>query len=108
MIPQLSAISITDFRSIRGSVTIPLDAPVVLMHGPNGGGKTSVFSALELALTGEVLAMRRTDPDYQTHLRNRDASYGKIVLTETGISGTEERDPRRNQRPQLGAGQRTG
>jgi len=92
MIPKLSTISITDFRSIRGSVTIPLDAPVVLMHGPNGGGKTSVLSALELALTGEVLAMRRTDSDYQTHLRNRDASYGKIVLTETGISDTEARD----------------
>jgi exonuclease SbcC len=92
MIPQLNSISVTDFRSIRGSVTIPLDSPVVLIHGPNGAGKTSVLSALELALTGEVLAMRRTDPDYQTHLRNRDASYGKIILTETGIGRTETQD----------------
>jgi len=92
MTPQLNAISLADFRSIRGVVTIPLDAPVVLIHGPNGSGKTSVLSALELALTGEVLAMRRTDPDYRIHLRNRDALFGKIVLTETGISSTEARD----------------
>src|ERR1039458_1255084 len=90
MIPQLNAISVTDFRSLRGTVTVPLDAPVVLIHGPNGAGKTSVLSALELALTGEVLDMRRTDPGYQTYLQNRDAGYGKIVLTGTGIGAIEE------------------
>ena len=82
MIPQLNAISITDFRSLRGNVIVPLDAPVVLIHGPNGAGKTSVLSALELVLTGQVLEMRRTDPGYQAHLKNRDAAYGKIVLTD--------------------------
>jgi len=76
--PLLNAISVTDFRSLRGTVTVPLDAPVVLIHGPNGAGKTSVLSALELALTGEALDMRRTDPGYQAHLQNRDAEYGKI------------------------------
>ena len=85
MSPQLNAISVTDFRSLRGTVTIPLDAPVVLIHGPNGAGKTSVLSALEFALTGEILAMRRTDPNYQAHLKNRDAEDTRIVLTGSGL-----------------------
>jgi len=89
MIPQLNAISITDFRSLRGNVIVPLDAPVVLIHGPNGAGKTSVLSALELVLTGQVLEMRRTDPGYQAHLKNRDAAYGKIVLTGLGNGAAE-------------------
>jgi exonuclease SbcC len=92
MMTQLSAISVTDFRSLRGTVNIPLDAPVVLIHGPNGAGKTSVLSALELALTGEVLAMRRTDPGYRAHLQNRDADHGRIVLTGAGLGHPDAQD----------------
>jgi exonuclease SbcC len=92
MIPDLIAISITDFRSLRGTVNIPLNAPVVLIHAQNGGGKTSVLSALDLALTGEVSAMRRTDPGYRAHLQNRGAAYGKIVLTGAGLATVESKD----------------
>ena len=42
----LKSISVTDFRSIRGTLSIPLDAPVILVHGQNGTGKTSLLSAL--------------------------------------------------------------
>src|ERR1017187_4701497 len=90
MMPQLNSISVTDFRSLRGTITVPLDAPVVLIHGPNGAGKTSVLAALELVLTGEVLEMRRTDPGYQAHLRNRDAKYSKVVLNGTGVGAEEQ------------------
>lgn len=90
MMPQLNSISVTDFRSLRGTITVPLDAPVVLIHGPNGAGKTSVLAALELVLTGEVLEMRRTDPGYQAHLRNRDAEYSKVVLNGTGVGAEEQ------------------
>src|SRR5689334_19337475 len=91
MIPELNSVAITDFRSIRGSITIPFDAPVVLLHGPNGAGKTSILSALELALTGEILAMRRTDSNYKSHLKHREAPLGRIALTSSGISGMESR-----------------
>lgn len=37
---DLRSITITDFRSINGQVTIPLDAPIVLIHGVNGAGKS--------------------------------------------------------------------
>ena len=37
----LRSISILDFRCLEGTTEIPLDAPIVLIHGPNGTGKTS-------------------------------------------------------------------
>jgi exonuclease SbcC len=37
---------VSDFRRIEGTRELPFDAPVVLIHGPNGTGKTSVLSAL--------------------------------------------------------------
>lgn len=86
MEPRLTQISIKDFRSIRGEVTIPLDAPIVLVHGPNGAGKTSLMSALELALTGEVGALRRSDEDVHRHLTNRYADSSRIKLSVDGIS----------------------
>ena len=49
MIPSLKSITVTNFRSIKGAVKVPLDAPVVLMYGQNGAGKTSILSAIELA-----------------------------------------------------------
>lgn len=54
MTPRLKSVTVTDFRSIRGTVTVPLDSPVVLIHGQNGSGKTSLLSAIELGLTGKL------------------------------------------------------
>jgi exonuclease SbcC len=82
---QLKSISVTDFRSIRGSVTVPLDAPVVLIHGQNGSGKTSLLSAIELGLTGHVPSLARVDPDYVGHLVHKSAPNGRIVLEATQI-----------------------
>lgn len=59
---------VSDFRRIEGTREFPLDAPVVLIHGPNGTGKTSVLSALELALTGEIRSMARHSEHYRAHL----------------------------------------
>ena len=86
MSPHLNSITISNFRSLRGTVTVPLNAPVVLIHGPNGAGKTSVLSAIELALTGEIQAMLRTDTNYRFHLLHRNADFGSIGLTTSGLS----------------------
>ena len=86
MNPSLSSVSISNFRSIRGTITIPLNAPVILVHGPNGAGKTSVLSAIELALTGEILAMQGADPNYLEHLVHRGAEYSRIILDGAGLS----------------------
>ncbi|MEZ0357987.1 AAA family ATPase [Mycobacterium sp. SA01] len=59
---------VSDFRRIEGTRELPFDAPVVLIHGPNGTGKTSILSALELALTGQIRSMERQSDRYRAHL----------------------------------------
>lgn len=81
----LQSIDIRDFRSIRGKIHAPLDAKVVLVHGENGAGKTSLLSAIELALTGKVQSLERADPGYENQLLHRSAAKGSILLqTITG------------------------
>lgn len=81
--------ALSNFRSIKGVVSIPLDAPIVLLHGLNGAGKTSVLSALELALTGDVATLRRQDNDYVRHLVHQGAGTATLEVT-----GTEAGKPR--------------
>lgn len=70
---RLTQAQISDFRSIRGNITVPLNAPVVLVHGPNGSGKTSLLSAIELGLTGKVSSLLRYDEHYAKDLVHVDA-----------------------------------
>ncbi|KQZ72687.1 hypothetical protein ASE06_09365 [Sphingopyxis sp. Root214] len=81
---MLTELVVTNFRSIRGTISVPLDAPIVLIHGPNGAGKTSIATALEIALTGDVAALRRSDDNVQAHLVNRHAEVAEISLKVSG------------------------
>lgn len=76
----LQELEVLNFRSIRGRVIVPLDAQVILVHGENGAGKTSLLSALELALTGNVQALRRADPNFVTQLLHRSATEGSVQV----------------------------
>ncbi|WP_421407422.1 AAA family ATPase [Agrobacterium tumefaciens] len=82
---QLKSITLTNFRSIRGSITVPLDAPIVLVHGQNGAGKTSLLSGIELALTGAIASLERVDPDYASHLVHKDAKSANVQIHTTGL-----------------------
>ncbi len=86
MNPRMKSLSIQNFRSIRGSVVIPLDAQVVLVHGTNGMGKTSVLSAIELGLTGSIahLGDQSKYYDFLTHI---DTEGGSIQLALEGMDG---------------------
>ena len=104
---RLKSVTLTNFRSIRGSISVPLDAPIVLVHGHNGAGKTSLLSGIELALTGSVSSLHRVDPDYASHLVHKDAKSASVqiqtnglavnqadfVVEEKGISGAALLDP---------------
>lgn len=81
----LRSISISDFRRIEGTRVFPLDAPIVLLHGQNGAGKTSVLSALELALTGEIRSMRRHDPRYTAHLPFHGREFATLSVTVSDL-----------------------
>lgn len=82
---RLTSISLTDFRSIRGTVYTSLDAPVVLIHGSNGAGKTSVLSGIELALTGGIPSLARVEPEYLKHLVHKQARRATVKLETTGF-----------------------
>lgn len=86
----LIGLEVTNFRSIRGHVYAPLDAQVVLIHGENGAGKTSLLSAIEYGLTGNVQALHRLDPEYTNHLLHRTATHGSVEVTTTR-DGQEEK-----------------
>lgn len=80
---RLKNLVVENFRSLRGKVVIPLDAQVVLIHGTNGMGKTSVLSALELGLTGKIAHLAAEGPRYQSYLTTLDTGGGSISLTTT-------------------------
>ena len=80
---RLKNLTIKNFRSIRGQVDIPLDAQVVLIHGTNGMGKTSVLSAIELGLTGRIAHLATNGPRYQSYLTTLDSEGGSIELSTT-------------------------
>lgn len=69
---------VSDFRCIEGTREVPFDAQVVLIHGPNGTGKTSILSALELALTGGIRSMERQSDRYRAHLPFFGQSYATV------------------------------
>lgn len=85
MNPRLKSLSIQNFRSIRGSVVIPLDAQVVLVHGTNGMGKTSLMSAIELGLTGSI-AHLDDQSKYHDFLTHIDTDGGSIQLAVEGMN----------------------
>ena len=86
----LRSLDISNFRSIRGQIHAPLDAKVILVHGENGSGKTSLLTAIEFALTGMVQSLERADPSYKKQLLYRSASEGSVLLKV--LAGTAEQN----------------
>ena len=58
---KLTSVTITGFRGFADSQAFDLSADVVLVHGPNGSGKTSLFDAVLWAITG-TLERLKADP----------------------------------------------
>jgi len=83
---QLKSLTVSNFRSIRGSINVPLNAPVVLIHGQNGSGKTSMLAAVELALTGAVPSLERIDPRYRDQLLHKECKHGSVKVEVAGLA----------------------
>jgi len=63
-----------------------MDSPVVLIHGRNGAGKTSLLTAMELGLTGNLASLSRLDPQLREHLVHKEAVSKKASVT-VGVHG---------------------
>jgi exonuclease SbcC len=85
MMPRIKSLTVRDFRSIHGSITIPMDSPVVLIHGRNGAGKTSLLSAMELGLTGKVSSFDRLNTNLREHLVHKQAKTASVSLCVDGL-----------------------
>ncbi len=70
MIDRLLSLELKNFRGYRDAVKVPLDADVVLIHGPNGCGKSSLLQALEFAVTGDVSDLSPFEDSYPRCLQN--------------------------------------
>ena len=90
MTPVLKSVTVSNFRSIKGTVTIPLDASVVLIQGQNGVGKTSILSAIEIGLTGHAPSLARIDPEFASHLVHKQADEGRIAVTMDTSNGASK------------------
>lgn len=65
-----------------------MDSPVVLIHGRNGAGKTSLLTAMELGLTGNLASLSRLDPQLREHLVHKEAVSEKASVS-IGIKGLD-------------------
>ena len=51
---RFESIRVQDFRAYRRPQTFHLGADVTVLYGPNGFGKTSLFDAIDFAVTGDI------------------------------------------------------
>lgn len=56
---RLTGLTINGFRGFNRSTHLNFDASAVLLHGPNGSGKTSVFDALQWLMLGDIPRLHR-------------------------------------------------
>lgn len=90
---RLTSLAVRDFRSIRGPISVSLDAPAVLIHGPNGTGKTSLLSAIELGLTGAVPSLARFDPEHLAYLPHKlGTGPAQITIAAGSRNGDAQAD----------------
>lgn len=89
MIQRLKKIEVERFRAYRSPTTINLDGNVVLIHGRNGSGKTSLMAAIEYAVTGSVAHLSRFASDYPNVLQHHGADDPAAVRLWATTSGEE-------------------
>lgn len=93
---KIKKIRIFNFK-IFDSIEIDLrDSDVVVFDGPNGFGKTSVFDAVELLLTGQIsrLIRKKKDVDLRrtfednllVHNQDHEETYVKAEILLNGVS----------------------
>jgi exonuclease SbcC len=87
VIKSILSIKLEGFRSYSGTRDVPLDSEIVLLHGPNGSGKTSFLSGLEAAISGKVQDLAKFESDYPrslVHVGSQSANVSVTYVNEQG------------------------
>ncbi len=93
---RVTELTVEGFRAYKDAQTFDLDASVVVLYGPNGLGKTSLFDAIDYGATGRIGRLcrnRRSATDFAriaTHLDKTPGS-GSVTL---GVRSTDPKAPR--------------
>lgn len=85
---KIKSLKICGFRGFSGETFFRFnDAKVILLYGPNGHGKTSVFDAIEWALSGEIHRFNQaTDERNRTRfIRNMHTDQSKKTYIEVEL-----------------------
>ncbi len=91
MIRRLKKLEVENFRAFGGHHSpVDLDADVVLIHGRNGSGKTSLLAAIEYAVTGHVEHLSRFESDYPDVLRHHGSDGAAKVRLWADLEGAGE------------------
>lgn len=67
---RLKTLDIDNFRGIGRKISLNLDADIIVIYGPNGTGKTSIFDAIEWGITGQVERLQKPIKDVDIKLKD--------------------------------------
>lgn len=81
---RLKHILIEGFRGFVRQAEIDLSADVIILHGPNGVGKTSLLDAILWALTGEITRFSASGGPVSLYARE---GIARVVLTLSAPTG---------------------
>ena len=89
---RFESIQIRDFRAYRRPQTFQLGADVTVLYGPNGFGKTSLFDAIDFAVTGEIGRLRSSnDSNFKKVAKHLDSGPDDGIVTLSFRSNGEIR-----------------
>jgi len=84
---RLKELTIAGFRGFKLPKPIPLDADIVVIHGANGSGKSSIVEALEWLLLGKISRYERAKSrsEYRDYLRNVHCKPSEATFVEARV-----------------------
>jgi len=87
---NLTKISISNIRKFDKDVEIPIEKGATIFLAPNGTGKTTIFEAIELGLTGKI--RRLENSNLNTLVRDKytygyvKLEFGESIFNEVNLS----------------------
>lgn len=87
---RLTRLTLSGFRGYSTPQTLNLDADLVVLAGPNGLGKTSIFDAVEFVATGSVRRLGSSEPLYNR--RHEEPSFVEMAFKVGGREHVVKRE----------------